>query len=43
MGQAASAQDATGLGSQADVSDYPTTLDFIRHTPAKHPLVSALV
>ena len=43
MGQAASAQNATGLGSQAGVSDYPTTLDFIRRTPAKHPLVSALV
>lgn len=35
LGQAASAQNATGLGSQAGVRDYATTLDFIRRTPQK--------
>ncbi|MDZ7907745.1 MAG: PfkB family carbohydrate kinase [Gemmobacter sp.] len=35
LGQAASAQNATGLGSQAGVKDYPTTLDFIRATPRR--------
>lgn len=35
LGQAASAQNATGLGSQAGVKDYPTTLDFIRDTPRR--------
>lgn len=32
LAQASSAQNATGLGSQAGVKDYDTTLDFIRHT-----------
>ncbi len=32
LAQASSAQNATGLGSQAGVKDYNTTLDFIRHT-----------
>lgn len=44
MAQASSAQNATGLGSQAGVSDYATTLDFIAKTPARQPrevLVSA--
>lgn len=35
LGQAASAQNATGLGSQAGVKDYQTTLDFIRATPRR--------
>lgn len=35
LGQAASAQNATGLGSQAGVKDYPTTLNFIRTTPRR--------
>lgn len=35
LGQASSAQNATGLGSQAGVKDYETTLRFIRNTPAK--------
>lgn len=33
LAQASSAQNATGLGSQAGVRDYATTLDFIRTTP----------
>ena len=33
LGQASSAQNATGLGSQAGVRDYQTTLDFIASTP----------
>ncbi len=37
LGQASSAQNATGLGSQAGVRDYATTLDFIRATPRRHP------
>jgi sugar/nucleoside kinase (ribokinase family) len=44
MAQASSAQNATGLGSQAGVRDYDTTLAFIRSTPhrtPKHTLVSA--
>lgn len=44
MAQAASAQNATGLGSQAGVRDYATTLAFIRDTPlraANDSLVSA--
>jgi sugar/nucleoside kinase (ribokinase family) len=44
IGQASSAQNATGLGSQAGVRDYATTLAFIRATPvraAKDGLVSA--
>ena len=35
VAQAASAQNATGLGSQAGVRDYPTTEAFIRHTPQR--------
>lgn len=35
IGQASSAQNATGLGSQAGVRDYQTTLDFIRTTPQR--------
>ncbi len=35
LAQASSAQNATGLGSQAGVKDYETTLDFIRHTQAR--------
>jgi sugar/nucleoside kinase (ribokinase family) len=44
IGQASSAQNATGLGSQAGVRDYATTLAFIKATPvraAKDGLVSA--
>ena len=44
VAQASSAQNATGLGSQAGVRDYATTLAFIRDTPvraAKDSLVSA--
>ncbi len=44
IAQASSAQNATGLGSQAGVRDYATTLAFIRDTPvrtAKDGLVSA--
>ena len=35
MAQAASAQNATGLGSQAGVRDYATTQAFIRTTPLR--------
>lgn len=35
LGQASSAQNATGLGSQAGVRDYAATLDFIRTTPQR--------
>ncbi|KIT17445.1 carbohydrate kinase family protein [Jannaschia aquimarina] len=35
LGQAASAQNATGLGSQAGVVDLERTLDFIRTTPTR--------
>lgn len=35
LAQAASAQNATALGSQAGVKDYGTTLDFISHTPTR--------
>jgi sugar/nucleoside kinase (ribokinase family) len=35
MAQAASAQNATGLGSQAGVRDYATTQEFIRSTPVR--------
>lgn len=45
IAQASSAQNATGLGSQAGVRDYTTTLEFIRSTPARGAtdnLVSAL-
>ncbi len=35
LGQACSAQNATGLGSQAGVRDYATTLDFIAKTPRR--------
>jgi sugar/nucleoside kinase (ribokinase family) len=35
LGQASSAQNATGLGSQAGVRDYATTLAFIRATPRR--------
>lgn len=44
IAQASSAQNATGLGSQAGVRDYETTLGFIRATPSRRPtdhLVSA--
>lgn len=44
MAQASSAQNATGLGSQAGVRDYATTLAFIANTPlrgANDSLVSA--
>lgn len=44
VAQASSAQNATGLGSQAGVRDYATTLAFITATPrrpAKDSLVSA--
>ena len=44
IAQASSAQNATGLGSQAGVRDYATTLAFIKATPvraAKGGLVSA--
>lgn len=44
MAQASSAQNATGLGSQAGVRDYATTLAFIADTPVRRPkdaLVSA--
>lgn len=34
-GQASSAQNATGLGSQAGVRDWPTTEAFIRTTPRR--------
>jgi sugar/nucleoside kinase (ribokinase family) len=38
LAQASSAQNATGLGSQAGVKNYVTTLDFIRQTlPRPHP------
>jgi sugar/nucleoside kinase (ribokinase family) len=37
LAQASSAQNATGLGSQAGVKNYTTTLDFIRQTlPRPH-------
>jgi sugar/nucleoside kinase (ribokinase family) len=42
MAQASSAQNATGLGSQAGVSDYATTLAFIKGSP-KRPAAEALV
>lgn len=42
MAQASSAQNATGLGSQAGVRDYATTLAFIAGTPAR-PRKDALV
>lgn len=35
IAQASSAQNATGLGSQAGVRDYQTTLSFIRTTPPR--------
>lgn len=35
LGQAASAQNATGLGSQAGVRDYPATREFIATTPVR--------
>jgi sugar/nucleoside kinase (ribokinase family) len=37
LAQASSAQNATGLGSQAGVKNYATTLDFIRKTPPRSP------
>ncbi len=46
IAQATSAQNATGLGSQAGVQDYQATLDFIRQTavkPGKDVLASARV
>lgn len=36
IGQASSAQNATGLGSQAGVVNYQTTLDFIAKTSQHH-------
>jgi sugar/nucleoside kinase (ribokinase family) len=36
IAQASSAQNATGLGSQAGVIDYKATLQFARTTPLKH-------
>lgn len=45
VAQASSAQNATGLGSQAGVKDYAATLAFIRSTPAragKNGLVSQI-
>ncbi len=36
VAQASSAQNATGLGSQAGVRDFATTLAFIRSTPLRH-------
>jgi hypothetical protein len=33
LAQASSAQNATGLGSQAGVRDLPATLEFIRLAP----------
>jgi sugar/nucleoside kinase (ribokinase family) len=35
LAQASSAQNATGLGSQAGVRDYAATLEFIRTTPLR--------
>ncbi len=35
LAQASSAQNATGLGSQAGVKDYATTVDFIRRTQTR--------
>jgi sugar/nucleoside kinase (ribokinase family) len=35
IAQASSAQNATGLGSQAGVTDYATTCAFIRDTPLR--------
>lgn len=35
LAQASSAQNATGLGSQAGVRDFQTTLDFIARTPRR--------
>lgn len=46
MAQASSAQNATGLGSQAGVRDYAATQAFIRTTPIRAPerrLVSASI
>ena len=46
VAQASSAQNATGLGSQAGVRDYSTTQAFIRTTPIRAPgrsLVSASI
>ena len=37
VAQASSAQNATGLGSQAGVKDFATTLAFIAVTPARQP------
>jgi sugar/nucleoside kinase (ribokinase family) len=44
IAQASSAQNAMGLGSQAGIKDFETTLSFIRATPhraATDPLVSS--
>jgi sugar/nucleoside kinase (ribokinase family) len=38
LGQASSAQNATGLGSQAGVRDYATTLEFMRMTKRRQLL-----
>jgi len=35
IAQASSAQNATGLGSQAGITDYAATLDFIARTPTR--------
>jgi hypothetical protein len=37
LAQACSAQNATGLGSQAGVRDFAGTLDFIRTTALRTP------
>jgi sugar/nucleoside kinase (ribokinase family) len=38
LGQASSAQNATGLGSQAGVRNYETTLEFMRRTTRRPPV-----
>jgi sugar/nucleoside kinase (ribokinase family) len=38
VAQASSAQNATGLGSQAGVKDFATTLEFIASTPIRKPM-----
>jgi sugar/nucleoside kinase (ribokinase family) len=38
IAQASSAQNATGLGSQAGVKDFATTLEFIAATPVRKPM-----
>jgi sugar/nucleoside kinase (ribokinase family) len=38
IAQASSAQNATGLGSQAGIKDFATTLEFIAATPVRRPM-----